>query len=236
MRLLALSCLLLVGAAGAVFAADTAGPAAVVLDDFDKQSTPGFPAAWKTRDTATAKDVYKVVDEAGGRVLKAVANGSSAQIALPVSLAIEDYPVLSWRWRADALPPGAAEHQKATNDSAAGVYVVFKGSFGGLVPRAIKYVWSATEPEGASFTSPGYPNAYIVVLRSGNDQPGTWRTETVDAAADYRRLFGEAPPIWQGIAVLTDSDNTNTTAAASYDDFRALRRGAAGAALARGSH
>jgi hypothetical protein len=131
------------------------------------------------------------------------------------------------------VPAGGDEREKATNDSAAGVYVVFKGALGGLVPRAVKYVWSAREPRGAAFPSPGYSTAQIVVLESGTDGAGQWRTERVDVAADYRRLFKAEPPEVQGIAVLTDSDNTGTRAAADYDDFRLLGR--PGAATADGS-
>jgi hypothetical protein len=129
---------------------------------------------------------------------------------------------MSWRWRVRELPSGADEREAATNDSAAGVYVVFKGGLGGLLPRAIKYVWSTHEPRGTALPSPRYPNARILVLQSGTEGAGAWRTETVNVVEDYRRLFAAEPPEPRGIAVLTDADNTRTRAVADYDDFRAL--------------
>ena len=220
MRALGLVLALLLAAAAP--AAAQSSP--LVLADFDADPPALFPPAWESRDEGTARRVYKIVRDGGDQYLAAAAQAESAQIGLPVSLDLARYPVLSWRWRVAALPAGGNERRKATNDSAAGVYAVFRGGFGGLVPRAIKYVWSTEQPVGAAFASPGYSNAKIVVLRSGGAAGGEWRTERVDVAADYRRLFDEAPPALRGIAVLTDADDTGTRAAADYDDFRALPR------------
>jgi hypothetical protein len=197
---------------------------ALVIADFESAAPGKFPAGWETRDGAVAERVYHVVEDEDGRHLAASAHAASAQIGHSVSHDLEKYPLLSWRWRVHKLPARGNEREKSTNDSAAGVYVVFKGSWGGLVPRALKYVWSTTQPVGSSFPSPGYRNSRVVVLRTGSADAGNWHTERVDVAADYRRLFEEDPPELRGIAALTDSDGTGSAAAADYDDFRALPR------------
>ena len=195
----------------------------LVIADFDNQPAACFPAGWKTRgDQTEAERVYQVASENDHQFLHAVARADSVQIGIPVAFRLRDYPLLSWRWRVRELPAGADERNAATNDSAAGVYVVFKGGLGGFLPRALKYVWSAREPCGSAFPSPRYSNTRIVVLESGTEGAGTWRTETVNVAEDYRRLFQSEPPDPQGIAVLTDADNTGSRAVADYDDFRAL--------------
>jgi hypothetical protein len=196
----------------------------LVFADFESSAPGKFPAGWDTRDSAAAERVYHVVEDGDGRYLSASAHAESVQIGHSVAHDLAKYPLLSWRWRVHTLPAGGNEREKSKNDSAAGVYVVFKGGFGGLVPRALKYVWSTSQPVGASFASPGYRNARIVVLRSRAADAGTWQTERVDVAADYRRLFEDDPPELRGIAVLTDSDGTGSAAAADYDDFRALPR------------
>jgi hypothetical protein len=204
----------------------TVSSGTLVLDDFDDKPAACFPAGWKARgDRARAEQVYRVTREDGEQFLRAESNAESVQIGLPVTFRLEDFPRLSWRWRVTALPTGADEREAATNDSAAGVYVVFEGGFGGLLPRALKYVWSTREPRGTALPSPRYPNARIVVLESGAEHAGVWRTETVDVLQDYRRLFGAEPPAPQGIAVLTDGDDTGARAAADYDEFRALAAG-----------
>lgn len=195
----------------------------LVLATFDGESPATFPSGWKSRgDAAEAARVYRVVREDNHQYLHAVADADSVQIGKPVSFDLHEYPVLSWRWRVDELPAGADEREASTNDSAAGVYVVFSGGFAGLLPRAIKYVWSTHEPRGTAIPSPRYPNARIVVLESGPNEPGVWKTEAVNVADDYRRLFQAEPPAPQGIALLTDADNTHSRAVADYDDFRAL--------------
>ena len=234
MRPVLLSILLATSALAGVRWGHAAAPPAptLVLADFERAAEARFPDGWKARDDATASRIYRVMAENGERYLHAAAHAESAQIGLPLSFPLRDYPLLSWRWRIAELPRGADERSAATNDSAAGVYVVFRGSLGGLLPRAIKYVWSAREPRGASFPSPGYASARIVVLESGSEGAGSWRTEIVDVPADYRRLFGSEPPDPQGIALLTDADDTGTTAAADYDDFRVLAPRAAAAGTA----
>ena len=50
---------------------------------------------------------------------------------------------------------------------------------------------------------------------------GKWITEERDVLVNYRSLFGDRDkdPITQGIALLTDSDNTNTQAVGDYGDI-----------------
>jgi len=56
--------------------------------------------------------------------------------------------------------------------------------------------------------------AKIVVARSGAALAGTWVTETHDIYADYRA--GEPPRI-EGIALMTDTDDTGERVVAYYD-------------------
>ena len=109
------------------------------MDDAWRRFDGAACTGWKSRsDGASAARVYQVVRESGGQYLHAVAQADSVQIGLPVTFRLQDYPLLSWRWRVGELPAGADERTAATNDSAAGVYVVFKGGLGGLLPRALK--------------------------------------------------------------------------------------------------
>jgi hypothetical protein len=223
MRTLALALAVTLVSSSPVGAAPLSTGRALVLADFEEEPPACFPPGWKTRsDQASAERVYRTTEENGERFLRAVANGESVQIGTPVSFDVTDHPWLTWRWRATELPAGADERDAATNDSAAGVYVVFKGGFAGLLPRAIKYVWSTRAPRGTALPSPRYPNARIVVLESGADPTPRWHVETVNVLEDYRRLFHAEPSEAQGIALLTDADNTGSRAAADYGDIRAL--------------
>ena len=95
------------------------------------------------------------------------------------------------------------------------------------MPRAIKYVWSSSLPVGTRIKSPVYWRSYTVVLQSGDTHIGKWQQEVVNFYQDYKDIFGEEPGQVVGIAILTDSDSTNSVAEADYDDFSLLTAGAA---------
>jgi hypothetical protein len=59
--------------------------------------------------------------------------------------------------------------------------------------------------------------AKVVVVRSGAALAGTWVSETRDIYADYRRIVGREPPRIEGIALMTDTDDTGERAVAYYD-------------------
>ena len=171
------------------------------------------------KDEEIARNVYTVVAENGNQYLHAYADKQDVQIGISRSFRPEEFPILQWRWRAKQLPTGANERVVKTNDSAAGVYVIFDST---VVPRAIKYVWSSSLPVGTRFTSPVYWRSRIVVLQSGLAQPNEWKVETVNFYRDYKALFGTEPSEVLGFAILTDSDGTKSIAEADYDDFAVL--------------
>jgi hypothetical protein len=192
----------------------------ISLDNFDTDQPLTFPQNWKVRgNEEVARVVYKVVEENGNHFLHAHAEKQDAQIGITRSFQPKEFPVLQWRWRAKQLPAGGDERAAKTNDSAAGVYVVFDST---VMPRAIKYVWSSTLPVGTRVTSPVYWRSRTVVLQSGPAQPNEWKLETVNFYRDYKNLFGTEPGGVQGIAILTDSDTTKSVAEADYDDFTLL--------------
>ena len=116
------------------------------------------------------------------------------------------------------FPEHSNERKKSGNDSVLGVYAVFGGW---PVPSSIKYIWSDTLPVGASFDSPHSGKTKIIVVRSGRDMIEKWVAENRDVLADYRKQFGggEKDPVSRGIAVLTDSNETNSRAVGDYDNF-----------------
>lgn len=151
--------------------------------------------------------------------------------------AVAETPVLRWRWKIAGTVPGGDEKHKSGDDYAARVYVTFKyepsrvgvttrlkyaavkAVRGELPPHnAIAYIWANKLAAGESAPSPYTKRVMMVAARSGNDAAGQWRSEERDVLADYRRLFGEEPPPYAGIALMTDTDNTGASAEAWYAD------------------
>jgi hypothetical protein len=199
----------------------------LVVDDFEASKEGAFPEGWALKtefwDSCHRKEkVFSVKSEKGNKYLAAESTDDSCTAGRQFPYDLSVYRFISWRWRARALPKGGNEAAKGTNDSAAGLYVCFKGF--ARLPYCIKYVWSSMAPEGEVFPSPYRKATKIMVLRSGPDKLGTWVEENRNLYEDYLRVFGGKTvknPV--GIAVLTDSDNTHSYAAADYDDIAVSR-------------
>ncbi len=179
-----------------------------------------FPSGWTSQDKINMARVYSVKAEEGAKFLHADSTGQAVQIMYEKRFALNDFPMLRWRWRAVTFPEGSNERERNGNDSVLGVYVVF--SYWPV--RAIKYIWSDTLPEGSSFDSPHSSRAKIVVVASGRESSGTWVTEKRNLLEDYRSFFGETDknPVSKGIGILTDADNTHSHAVGDYSAIEIL--------------
>jgi hypothetical protein len=192
----------------------------VVIDNFSTATVGQLPPEWKLRKDE-ARDVYSVREEKGMLFLHAESRGLGVQAARAFEWNLDDYPVLTWSWRAQRFPDGGDERRSGANDSALSVYVLVPHSkIRG--PKAVKYIWSERVPAGERLSS----NAGLTqvrVLRSGRDAAGEWRDERVNARDDFRGFFNEAASRAAGIAVLTDADDTRSVAIGDYANFRACR-------------
>jgi hypothetical protein len=210
----------LVGAGVARPAGVAAQPGCRPVDDFAHAGVGQFPPGWQARKDP-GKSVYSVMEEGPLRFLHALARGLGIQAARQVDWDLDAYPVLAWSWRPLEFPRGANE-KDGRNDSALAVYVLVPYSrITG--PKAVKYIWSETVPAGTRLESNG-GLTQVRVLRSGTAGQGEWTDERVNARADYREYFKEdRTPRPAGIAVLTDSDDTRSSAQGDYAHFRVCR-------------
>lgn len=221
-RLLVLIALAL--AAGLAFA-QAAQPATddacIVLDDFSKSKAGAFPGGWQVRKD-DGKGVYTVQEEGGKRFLRAVSKGLGIQAARETpTWNIESHPVLAWSWRPRQFPRGGDERNSGTNDSVLAVYMAVPYSKV-RGPKAMKYIWSEKVPAGTALTS-NSGLTQVRVVESGRDKGG-WVDERVNVLEDWKAAFKEKEtPKVVGIGVLTDADDTKSTASGDYANFRACK-------------
>jgi hypothetical protein len=186
---------------------------------FDSDQPGQFPSGWISRNGKEMLQIYSVQIEGGKKYLHADARNIAAQIGYEKKWVLKDFPVLNWQWRAIHFPDNTNEHNKNSNDSVLGIYVVF-GRWAFI--KTIKYIWSDTLPAGTILTSPTHSRTKIVVIQSGRMLKDQWVTEKRNVLADYRLLFGDGDqdetPTARGIAILTDSDNSHTHAIGDYAD------------------
>jgi len=195
------------------------GARAEATDLFDGFSD-GWRPHWREEKFFTKATRYEVLIEDGRRVLHGVSQSAHAGLVRAIKVKTPAHARLDWRWKVLApLTGNNRERERAGDDYAARVFVVFETSAIPLRTRAINYVWAAHEPVGAMFPSPYTKNVAMIVVRSGPADAGRWLGESRDVLADYRRFFDSAPTRISAVAVLVDTDNTGRTAEAWFADL-----------------
>ena len=200
-----------------------AQPDCRTIDDFSKGKVSELPADWKLRSDS-AKGAYRIAEESGLRFLRATVKGLGVQAAKEFEWDLSTYPMLVWAWRPLEFPKGADERNSSSNDSALAVYMLVPYSRV-RGPKAVKYIWSEKVQAGTRLDS-NMGLTQVRVLRSGPpEKQGEWVEERVNVLEDYKKYFDvKETPKPAGIAVLTDSDDTKSSAQGDYANFRACRQ------------
>jgi len=59
----------------------------------------------------------------------------------------------------------------------------------------------------------------MIVVQSGPHDIGKWIVEERNVYDDFKKAFNEEPPMISGVAIMTDTDNTQESATAYYGDI-----------------
>lgn len=169
------------------------------------------------------KVTYEVRSENGQSYVSALSDASASALYYQVKVdAKTKYPVVRWKWKAEKFPVKKFEEnldKENEDDFAARFYVIFPALFI-TNSRVLEYVWAEKLAVGATGTSPYSKNIKLIVLRSGKDEFNQWLSEERDVVADYIKMFGRAPDYNIGaIAFMTNTEHTQGTAEAKYDDI-----------------
>ncbi len=162
---------------------------------------------------------YRLLDPQRGQV-EAVSENAASALYLEQKVDLEQTPWLNWSWQKRLPIEPGDENRKAGDDFVARVYVVKKGGLLFWKTLAINYVWSAGHRKGESWDNPfAGRNAKMLSLRDATDPAGQWFSEKRNVREDFRRLFGKKLRYIDGIAIMTDSDNSGGRAEALYGDL-----------------
>jgi hypothetical protein len=180
---------------------------------------------WKEADVSKGKTLYSVVELEGRSCLRAVSQDSASILLSPLQFDPEEHEWISWDWRVEQFVEGEALERKNGSDASARVYVYFQTMGLPWQKRSLDYVWSKTLPRDTLMDSAFAPASKILVLESGTDAAGQWRTEERNLERDFERAFGKQDlPEVIGIGIMTDTDNSKGTAVAYFDNLRVGRR------------
>ena len=202
-------------------------------DPARKQPADWQPISFAKIDTKTEYDLVRRGDES---VVRAESDGGAAGLATETRIDLTEYPILEWRWKVDGVVQDGNARTKDGDDYAARLYVTFDYDdlgFGDQVrlvalralgydeipTRALNYIWANRVDRGAVLENAYTDWVMMVAVQSGSARTGEWITERRNVLADYREAFGGDPPPVNGVALMTDTDNTNGTATAYYGDI-----------------
>ncbi len=193
-------------------------PRQVVLsEDFSE----GWRSRWKVQQLSRRVTRFEVLDEGTGPVLRGTAERAAAALWIPIPVAPPVHAMLAWRWKVEEpVASFRSERQRHGDDYAARLMVAFGSGPFEAGAQVIAYVWARAEHPGARFPNPYRPEVATLVLRGPEAGLGEWLTEHRDLEADYRELFGEAPPEVNAIAFVVDSDDTGGRARGLLDELR----------------
>jgi hypothetical protein len=199
-----------------------------------------LPAGWEpfTFRGIDRHTDYRLVEEDGKVVVQATSRASASGLMRRIAIDPREYPIVQWRWKAASVLEKADIHRKEGDDYPARIYIAFeydpaKLSFSERIkygvakmlhgehpPHAVlNYLWASKAPVGLVA-----PNAYtdrsmMIVVQSGAENLNAWVEEERNILEDYRKAFHEEPPMISGVAIMTDTDNTEESATAYYGDI-----------------
>jgi hypothetical protein len=198
-----------------------------------------LPDGWKplTFPKVPKHTAYTLVKDGSTVVVKAVSNASASGLTKDVRIDPREYPIVRWLWKVESLLKAADVTTKAGDDYPARLYITFEYDsdkvgfgkkakymagrliFGDIPIAAINYIWDAKAPQGLFIDNAYTDFAKMIVLRSGPQGVGAWMEEEQNIYEDYRKAFGGEPPLINGVAIMSDTDNTKESAVAYFGDI-----------------
>lgn len=204
-----------------------AGPTPAHVAQPDEWRAVRLPGKQPTRYSWAVKE--------GRRALRAESERSASIFRRHVQVEPRALHEVSFSWWVQELIADASLADADRADAPARVLFGFAGDLGRLPRRTrvlfelaealtgepppyatLAYVWDTQAPVGSVIVNPRSDRIREIVVDSGPAQLRRWREHRRDLAADFRHAFGEDPGALTSIAVMTDSDNTRSSATSWY--------------------
>jgi Protein of unknown function (DUF3047) len=184
---------------------------------------------------------YELVADGGAVVVKATSEAAASGLTKDVRINPTVYPIVQWRWKVENLLTRSDVTRKSGDDYPARLYITFeydpdkvslgkmlkykagRALFGDIPIAALNYIWDTNSPVGTVVDNAYTDFAKMIVVESGAGKVGEWVEESRNVYQDYQQAFGEDPPAINGVAIMTDTDNTKERAVAYYGDIRFVR-------------
>jgi len=162
---------------------------------------------------------YSIVDDNGTTVIQAQSNGTASMLLQETEIDLEKTPYINWQWKVENTIDKDDEQSKAGDDYPARIYIAVPNSLFALYPRALNYVWASQSEQGTHWENPYTDDVIMLAVQSGEENVGQWVTEKRNLRADLEKVFGKDYKNIKGIAIMTDTDNSQAEATSFYKNI-----------------
>ncbi len=163
--------------------------------------------------------VYTVGSNENGNFLKAVADNSASGLGKEMKIDLNKTPYINITWKIEKDLPGIKENTKKGHDFAARVFAVKKTGATPLSNRAINYVFSSNNEIGFNSPSPYTKKSIDNVLASTKKNINEWVTVKANVKEDFKKFHGLDVSELDGLAIMSDTDNSKMKAIAYYQNI-----------------
>ena len=162
---------------------------------------------------------YTLGSNANGNYLKAEANGQASGLGKEILINLNETPYINITWKVEKDLTGINEKTKKGHDYAARVFVIKKTGATALSNRAINYIFSSNENIGDSWPSPFTKKSIDYVLSTTIKNNNEWVTVKSNVKEDFLELHNLNVNELNGVAIMTDTDNSKLTAISYYQNI-----------------
>ena len=168
---------------------------------------------------AENKTIYTIGSNENGNFLKAVADNAASGLGKEVKIDLNKTPFINITWKIEKDLPGIKENTKKGHDFAARVFAVKKTGATPLSNRAINYVFSSNNEIGFNSPSPYTKKSIDNVLASTKNNLNEWVTVKANVKEDFKRFHNLNVDELDGLAIMSDTDNSKMKAIAYYQNI-----------------
>ena len=168
---------------------------------------------------ADNKTNYIIGSNENGNYLKAEANNAASGLGKEIKINLNLTPIINITWKVEKNLDGIKEDTKKGHDFAGRVFVIKKTGATPLSNRAVNYVFSSNNKVGNNWPSPYTKKSIDNVLSTTIDHMNEWVTVKANVKKDFKKFHDLDVNELDGIAIMTDTDNSKMTAITYYQNI-----------------
>ena len=154
-----------------------------------------------------------------GTFIRAEAEGTGSGLGKELIIDLNKTPFINITWKVEQNLSGIEENSKKGHDYAARVFVVKKTGSTALSNRAINYVFSSNNNVGETWRSPYTKKSIDYVLATTLVNDNKWVSVKANVKEDFKKLHDLDVNELNGVAIMTDTDNSKKKAIAYYQNI-----------------